>query len=80
MTGCGGCAPGEPCAGCAGSLGNGALIQGLESILGEDCTNPVAFTAGLSQSFYGGGDNALIPYDVNLLNHGDAFEYRLEFL
>ena len=42
--------------------------------------NPVAFTAALSQSFYDGGDDAIIPFDYSLLNHGDAFEYVLLFL
>lgn len=37
--------------------------------------SPVAFTAGLSASFNGGGNNAVVPYDTVYLNHGDG--YRL---
>ena len=36
--------------------------------------SPVAFTAGLSQKFTSGSDFAVVPYDVNLLNHGDHYE------
>ena len=37
--------------------------------------SPVGFTAGLSQDFTGGGDYAIVPYDTNILNHGDAYRY-----
>lgn len=38
--------------------------------------SPVAFTAGLSTSFSGGGDYAVIPYNHIYLNHGEG--YRLD--
>ena len=36
--------------------------------------SPVAFTAGLSETFTVGNSFDVVLYDVNLLNHGDHYE------
>ena len=34
----------------------------------------VAFTVALSETYGGGGDMAVVPFDVNFLNHREAYK------